>query len=221
MQFWFDVWTLLDCSVLDIPLEELNVAIHRHDLSLPDDAEDAIILKVRKITVHPEFNYYTLSHDIAVWHLEGGDDLPDNRVVRLDNGKNSWPGRNCSVIGWGATDEMGDASDVLLMVSLPIVEQEFCRDALGGRITDSMICAGGQMGRDACQGDSGGPMIVMRFYDRPVLVGVVSWGRGCAREGYPGVYTRVSMFRTWLRDFLSIEEKIAMDAEDALINGRF
>ena len=52
-----------------------------------------------------------------------------------------------------------------------------------------MICAGSG-GKDSCQGDSGGPLVDVNGY----LIDIVSWGHGCARDGYPGVYTETSYF---------------------------
>ena len=56
-------------------------------------------------------------------------------------------------------------------------------------MTLSLICSG-----ELCwQGDSGGPLIVEEEEDNTfTLLGVVSWGVGCAREGLPGVYAEVS-----------------------------
>ena len=53
-------------------------------------------------------------------------------------------------------------------------------------------------GKDSCQGDSGGP-IVIRKNNKHIQVGVVSWGEGCARENYPGVYARVSSAHGWIK----------------------
>ena len=91
----------------------------------------------------------------------------------------------------------GSISNALLRVEVPFVDAETCEDDYTGyAISDKMICAG-EKGKDSCQGDSGGPLVT---YDNgePVLVGVVSWGIGCAYEGYPGVYARVSAFVDWI-----------------------
>lgn len=58
-----------------------------------------------------------------------------------------------------------------------------------------MICAGnfGQDGKYTCNGDSGGPMTV-----NGTLIGITSWGYGCRRPNYPGVFTRVPYFREWI-----------------------
>lgn len=64
-----------------------------------------------------------------------------------------------------------------------------------------MICAGYEDGKkDACNHDSGGPLIVGFDEDKPSLIGVVSWGKGCGLPNYPGVYSSVTYYRKWIND---------------------
>lgn len=91
------------------------------------------------------------------------------------------------VSGWGTTSEGGGTSQILREVTLPYVSDQDCVEVYGQEniANDVMICAGGEKGRDSCQGDSGGPLTFSGFH-----VGIVSWGYGCAREGFPGVYAQ-------------------------------
>ena len=65
------------------------------------------------------------------------------------------------------------------------------------------LCAAGNQQRDSCQGDSGGPLFVETDGGNDVIVGVVSYGNGCATV-YPGVYTRVSAYYDWITDRIGL-----------------
>jgi trypsin len=83
-----------------------------------------------------------------------------------------------------------------MKVTVPVVSRTTCRSQYGtSAITDNMVCAGVSTGgKDSCSGDSGGPLVDASG----TLVGLVSWGSGCARAGYSGVYTRVGNYISWV-----------------------
>ena len=92
----------------------------------------------------------------------------------------------------------GSSPDALQYVEVPIITNTSCNSKYSGGITDNMICAGfEQGGADSCQGDSGGPLAVSEN-GRLAQTGVVSFGIGCASAQYPGVYTRVSRYQSWI-----------------------
>lgn len=57
----------------------------------------------------------------------------------------------------------------------------------------------------ACQGDSGGPIVAFDSVTKiPTLLGIVSWGEGCAEPNYPGVYSKILAARTWIQEHTHI-----------------
>ena len=94
--------------------------------------------------------------------------------------------------------------DVLQYVKVPLMSNADCKKTGYGKdqILDSMVCAGYPKGaKDSCQGDSGGPLIVPKSAtdDTAVIFGVVSFGIGCAKPNFPGVYARVVKFLDWIK----------------------
>jgi len=100
-------------------------------------------------------------------------------------------------IGWGVTDT-SYGSPILLKTEVDVVSNFQCREAMGERIKEAMVCAGAK-GKDTCQGDSGGPLLSRRTNnDSYTALGITSWGQGCARPGTFGVYTRISHYLEWI-----------------------
>jgi secreted trypsin-like serine protease len=100
-----------------------------------------------------------------------------------------------TVAGWGSTSEGGPQQRYLLKAQVPFVPDATCQQSYPELVPAEELCAGYSGGGvDTCQGDSGGPMFRQDAAGRWLQVGIVSWGIGCARPGYPGVYTQVSTF---------------------------
>ena len=160
-------------------------------------------LDIERVVVHEGYNPKTQENDIALVRLRG---LPQGKIIPLVTADQTLkPGTPLEVTGWGTTSEGGDTSRVLRKASVPYADNEVCNApaAYNGAIRQGMMCAGYRDGGvDSCQGDSGGPL-VWRSPDGPVLVGVVSWGEGCARQLRYGVYTRVDVYRRWIEGVIA------------------
>jgi secreted trypsin-like serine protease len=105
-------------------------------------------------------------------------------------------GTTARIAGWGATGEGAPASPQLLGASVPLWSNVRClrayRNFIAPHEPGHQLCAAKRRGGvDTCQGDSGGPLIGSRG-GADVLLGVVSYGNGCARRGWPGIYTWVA-----------------------------
>jgi subtilisin family serine protease/secreted trypsin-like serine protease/subtilisin-like proprotein convertase family protein len=149
-----------------------------------------------EVHIHPDWDRYTMVNDIGLIHLDTSVQMGTLPILDLE----SQPADNDQlfVTGWGRTSWGGSASDDLRGVSVWVDETcgSYPGPSLLPVIDSLMICAGGQ-GVDSCQGDSGGPL-VGNYSGVLYLVGIVSWGEGCAQAGYPGVYTRASVYSNWI-----------------------
>ncbi|MCS6828448.1 MAG: trypsin-like serine protease [Caldilinea sp.] len=184
------------------PTGIVSVFLGKHDLRVSEPSEQR--RAVAQILVHPQYNPYSLDNDLALLRLQTPATMNDRvGVIRLlqspaDDALVA-SGVLATVTGWGAIAEDGPISPILQKVSVPVVSNHTCNAALGGGITDNMLCAGyAAGGKDACQGDSGGPLIVPDGVGGWKQAGIVSFGYGCAQPNAYGVYTRVSRFIDWI-----------------------
>jgi secreted trypsin-like serine protease len=147
-------------------------------------------VSVSRTWVQPDYSDPGKGNDIAVLTVRGSLPYQPVKVAESGDTKDYAPGTKATVLGWGRVAAGGDRSDYLRSAVVPVVTDKSCSASYGNYDPKSMVCAGyDQGGTDACQGDSGGPLVV-----GDTLIGIVSWGEGCAKAGKPGVYTRVSSY---------------------------
>ncbi|KAM4819921.1 serine protease 29-like [Thomomys bottae] len=168
------------------------------------------LLGVSRIVIHPDFVSASLGSDVALLRLaEPVQSSANVKPVKLPSGSvNVTPKNSCWVTGWGTVSMFASLPPPyrLQQVKVQVVDSELCEKQYrrllwyrrsGGRIIQpDMLCAG-SIGRDSCYGDSGGPL-VCRVSGAWTLMGVVSWGLGCALIDVPGVYARVQTYVPWV-----------------------
>ncbi len=162
---------------------------------------------VTSVNIHPNWNGTIFNADIALLELSSPVTLnAGTSLISLPVGVNPgvWPSRGTQAVvsGWGATFFNGQVSDSLMAVTISVLGGP--SDATCGRYGSSFqsvddICAGMPSGGiDTCQGDSGGPLVVTEA-GVPLLAGITSVGEECALADFPGIYTRVTTYLSWIQ----------------------
>ncbi|KAM5193700.1 transmembrane protease serine 11D-like [Mantella aurantiaca] len=160
-------------------------------------------LSTKSIIVHQDYMSGTYEYDIALVELSSPVSFTQYiRPVCLADTVTAVPDNSsCYVTGWGSLTEGGCLSPILQQAELKIISSSLCSNAqmYAYLIKSSMLCAGYVEGKiDSCQGDSGGPLVALQSNRRWTLIGIVSFGYGCAEKNKPGVYSRVTYFRNWI-----------------------
>lgn len=160
------------------------------------------------VVVHADYDAETNDNDIALVFLKESElSRYQGKVKTAHNNDDLTLPENTPagaiVSGWGSLSSGGNYPDELREVTVPFITNEKCKTAgeYYEDVTERQVCAGDwdQGAIDSCQGDSGGPLFIEKD-GKTEVVGIVSWGIGCADKKKPGVYTRVASFTTWIKD---------------------
>jgi trypsin len=148
---------------------------------------------VTNVWVNPNFDGNTMVNDSSVLTLDQELVLGGLPIATAEDADLYTAGANSTVLGWG-TDESGNTSDVLKKVDVPVTADADCAASYNEQFDpNTMVCAGlAEGGKDSCQGDSGGPLVGVKADGTRKVIGIVSWGQGCAEPKFYGVYGRVS-----------------------------
>ncbi|KAF4145465.1 Trypsin [Phytophthora infestans] len=196
------VLTVSYCMSFD--MRWVAIGSHYRNGSLDGDR-----IRVLSVMSHPNFSETSdnpnYTNDFAILMLERPSTFKPVKLAAPDD-SDFKAGKWATAMGWGSISETDVSySNELLRVDLQLVSDEACA-AKTDALHPSMVCAGGVYNRDSCYGDSGGPLILEGPGTKEdVLIGLVSWGIGdtCGREGFPGIYSRISNARRWIDSILS------------------
>lgn len=202
-------WILTAAHCVPANLSFAVVGVNR--LSQTNDENT---FKILNSYPHPDFNKKgAMSYDFALIELE--EPIEQTFISLNTKALENFENELLTVAGWGSTTSNQTSPlfpDQLQKVQVPIVDNETCQTQLDNsgfnevpRLDSSMFCAGYDVGgKDACQADSGGPI----FHQDPLsgestLLGVVSWGIGCAEKNLSGVYGNVSQALDWIQSMIT------------------
>ncbi|XP_041935670.1 coagulation factor VII isoform X1 [Alosa sapidissima] len=181
---------------------QLEVTVGEHHREVTEGSEQ--VRNVTKVLLHERYDHATKDNDLALLRLKspitlGNFIIPVCLPPSHGTFSRTLAGIRMSIVsGWGRLAQSGPPSPILQRLEVPRVPNQECTNHTGLQVTRNMLCAGFQEGgRDSCQGDSGGPLVT-RYKSTHFLLGIVSWGKGCASADSYGIYTRVGNYLQWI-----------------------
>jgi len=189
------VMTAAHCTEGSSP-SDIRVLLGEHDIS---DAENYIV-PISQIIDHPNYNFPF--NDYSILKLTSPITFSEtiSPICLPAITSEQYVGELATVTGWGTLSSGGSSPNVLQEVDVTVLSNADCKNSYS-EISDVHICAADN-GKDSCQGDSGGPLIAPEN-GRYALIGVVSYGIGCAQPDYPGVYARVTTVKDWIQNVVT------------------
>ncbi|XP_072458612.1 serine protease 33-like [Notamacropus eugenii] len=204
-------WVLTAAHCFQQPFKVSQFHVVFGELQLFSTPGHSISRSLSQVILHPDYSGEDASNgDIALLKLAQPLDFsPWILPACLPEAYNTFHTNvTCTVTGWGKVEENVQLSPPypLQEAKLPLIGAEDCDKIMNSnshKVTNKMVCAGFMSGGvDSCQGDSGGPLVCPSLGSW-FLVGIVSWGIGCAQPRKPGVYTLVSAYGDWIQSYAS------------------
>ncbi|XP_064361434.1 transmembrane protease serine 9 [Dromaius novaehollandiae] len=181
----------------------IQVRLGEYNIDVQEDSE--VVRSSAAIIRHPKYSSRSLDNDIMLIKLASSVAYSDDiQAIALPSACVE-AGTECLISGWGNTVSSGSSyPEIVQCLQAPVLSDQACQKAYPGQISSNMVCVGFlEGGKDSCQGDSGGPVVC-----DGALQGIVSWGIGCALKGYPGVYTKVCNYVSWIQETIAAYRKI-------------
>ncbi|XP_073413692.1 acrosin-like [Dendrobates tinctorius] len=186
-----------------------KIIIGGHQLSEP--SEDVQIRSIKSYIEHENYNPRIEASDIALIELNSTVQYNDyvQPACLPTAAMDITTFQPCYVGGWGVMAEnSAETADILQEAKVNQVNPQRCNSSrwYNGVIWKYNLCAGYEEGGiDSCQGDSGGPLMCLdEATSKYYVIGITSWGSGCAQSRKPGVYTNTQYFLEWIHVKLSI-----------------
>ncbi|NXE58117.1 TRY3 protein, partial [Casuarius casuarius] len=176
----------------------IQVRLGEYNIDVQEDSE--VVRSSAAIIRHPKYSSRSLDNDIMLIKLASSVAYSaDIQAIALPSACVE-AGTECLISGWGNTVSSGSSyPEIVQCLQAPVLSDQACQNAYPGQISSNMVCVGFlEGGKDSCQGDSGGPVVC-----DGALQGIVSWGIGCALKGYPGVYTKVCNYVSWIQETIA------------------
>ncbi|XP_060632261.2 uncharacterized protein [Anolis sagrei] len=180
---------------------------------LAEILDTAELRSVKKVILHRDYNPRNEANDVALMELDTpvafSDYVQPACLPRITDEKTTYA--SCFISGWGTTSQNSvKTSDVLQEAKVNILDVQKCNSSewYSGAMSPHTLCAGYEEGGiDSCQGDSGGPLMCKTSAESLYyVVGITSWGKGCAQPNRPGVYTSTKDYIEWIVGTMLEEE---------------
>ncbi|CAD6215661.1 GSCOCT00000473001.2-RA-CDS [Cotesia congregata] len=193
-------------DVFNLPIGALWTTV-LGEWELDSGNRGSVRIPVERVVIHEKFDNY--NHDIALMKLSRP--APLSKIIRTiclpePETEKKLVDTNCFTSGWGRSGPSPSLSAALLEASIPLLTLEDCKKAYGNSVPlrNGHLCAGHLDGSSgSCVGDSGGPLQCKRSDGVWQLAGITSFGSGCARPGFPDVYTKVQHYTEWIKNTIS------------------